>query len=207
MIEELQKIPTDIVQRFLETRNAESCGIPKRLAEYVLQLNDAANLFKKNSSISVCANNLQKLHSELSISTCRQRVFDSINYLHADCSVTSESWNMYFADEMMKLRDVNLIARNFKEARVCMDRARQFRIDASSHAINPNLLKFKPQIVSPDVELERMGVKKKGLLAAYRRGIDIINKRDIKDSDKKRMIEELEHELNIEDTNYESAED
>jgi hypothetical protein len=207
MIEELQKIAPEIVQRFLEIRDPEKCGIPLKMADYILQINEAANLFKKNSSINICAQQLQKSYKNLSVSTCRQRVFDAINYLHADCSVTAESWNLYFSDEMMKLRDINMVSNNFREARICMERARTYRIDASSHAINPALLKFKQQIVSPDFELERMGIKKKGLLGAFKQGMKIINSRDIKDSDKQRLMTEMKRELDITDVDYEPIKD
>ena len=202
MLPDLQKLPVDIVERFLQTRNAESCGIPAKLADYILQINYAANLHKKNSSINDCARKLQKEYPGLSMSTCRQRVYDAINYLNTDCTVTAEAWNLYFADEMMKLRDINLISHNFKEARFCMQESRKYRIAASESAINPDLKKFKQQLVSPDLEIARMGIKKQGLLGAYKKAIDIIKGRDIPESEKQRLIGEVERELNIEDAEY-----
>ena len=117
--------------------------------------------------------------------------------------MTSEAWNNYFADQMMLLRDVNLIAHNFKEARLCMQEARKYRIEASSNIIDPRLKEFKPQIVSPDLEIQRMGVKGQGLLKAYNQAKEIIMKRDIPESEKKRLVEEVERELNISEAEYE----
>jgi hypothetical protein len=200
---QLQTLPVEIVHRFLDTRDAGACGIAPALADYILQVNFASNLNKKYSSITECARKLQQEYPLLSIHTCRQRVYDAINYFNCDCNVTSEAWNNYFADQMLLLRDVNLVAHNFKEARLCMQSARQYRIEASATVIDPRLKQFKPQLVSPDVELERMGIKRDGLLSAYRKALSIIDKRDIPDTEKSRLVRELENELNISDAKTE----
>ena len=198
-LEQLQKVPVGIIQRFLDIRDAGACGLPVPLAEYVLQVNFASNLHKKHASISECARKLRQEYPALSIHTCRQRVQDAINYFNSDCTVTSEAWNNYFADQMMLLRDVNLVAHNFMEARRCMQEARKYRLEAAETTIDNRLKEFKPQIVSPEVDIERMGVKKSGLLTAYRKAIDIIKGRDIPETEKARLVREVEQELNIED--------
>lgn len=203
MIHDLQKLPPAIVERFLETRNAEACGIPALLAEYILQMNEAANLFRKNSSVSSCAEMLRKKYPDISFSVAKSRVYDAINYLHADSSVTSESWNNFFADQMMNLRDVALLAHDFKEARLCMIEAHKYRIEASANNVNPLMLKYKPQIVSPDVELPRMGIHRQGLLAAYSKALSLIKKQDVPESEKERMIGEVIRELGVEDVRHE----
>lgn len=200
---QLQKLSVEVVQRFLDVRDAKACGIAPALADYILQVNFASNLHKKYASITECARKLQQEYPGLSIHTCRQRIYDAVNYFNCDCNVTSEAWNNYFADQMMSLRDVNLIAHNFKEARLCMQEARKYRIEASSNIIDPRLKEFKPQIVSPDLEIQRMGVKGQGLLKAYNQAKEIIMKRDIPESEKKRLVEEVERELNISEAEYE----
>ena len=202
-LQQLQKLPLAVVQRFLDIRDAKAVGIAPALAEYILQVNFASNLHKKYASITECAKKLQQEYKELSIHTCRRRIYDAINYFNSDCNVTSEAWNNYFADQMMSLRDVNLVAHNFKEARLCMQEARKYRIEASSNIIDPRLKEFKQQLVSPDLEIERMGVKKQGLLKAYEKAKEIINSRDIPEHEKKLLIEEVERELNVQDIEYE----
>jgi hypothetical protein len=203
MIEHLQKLAPEIVERFLDTRQAEPLGIPAQLANYILQINEAANLHRRYHSITECARQLQKLYPELSIHTCKSRIYDSINYLNADSNVTAEAWNVYYADMFMKLFEVNLVAHNFREAKNCLKLSREYRIAASANAIDPERLKFKHQIVSADMQLERMGVKQNGLLAAYKQGLSIIENLDVNETEKKRMIEEVKAELNITDGEYE----
>lgn len=200
---QLQKLSVEVVQRFLDVRDAKACGIAPALADYILQVNFASNLHKKYASITECAKKLQQEYRDLSIHTCRQRIYDAINYFNCDCNVTSEAWNNYFADQMMSLRDVNLVAHNFKEARLCMQEARKYRNEASSNIIDPRLKEFKPQIVSPDLEIQRMGVKGQGLLKAYDKAKEIIMKRDIPESEKKRLVDEVGRELNISEAEYE----
>jgi hypothetical protein len=105
----------------------------------------------------------------------------------------------------MKLFEVNLIGHNFRGAFTCLMKSCEYRIKASANAIDPDRLKFKPQIVSPDIELERMGVKRKGLLEARKRALEIISKQDFPDSEKTRLLEEVDRELNIEDTDHEEV--
>jgi len=199
MIEHLQNLPIEVVERFLEVRDAKKTGIPPALADYILQVNEASNLFRRYASVSDCAKRLQKSYPHLSISACKTRIYDAINYFNSDCSVTSEAWNLYYADQMMKLWEVNMVAHDFKEARTCFERARDYRIAASANTINPDRIKFKPQIVSADMQLERMGVSKKGVLSAYEQALSLIESFDISGNDKGRLKGEVEMELNITD--------
>ncbi len=205
MIENLQKLPVEIVERFLETRDAKATGVPEPLAEYILQVNEATNLLRRYQSITDCAKRLQKVYPKLSISTCKSRIYDSINYFNSDCNVTSDAWNLYFADQMMKLFEVNLVAHNLREARICTEKARAYRIEASANAVNPDRIRFKPQIVSADMQLDRMGIKRKGILGAYKQAVDIISQRDISQKDKDRLKSEIQMELGVEDIDYEGS--
>ena len=197
MIQHLQQLPVERVERFLETRDATRCGIPRQLAEYILQLNEAANLNRRYHNISQCARQLRRVFPALSLATCRSRIYDAINYFNADCSVTAEAWNLYFADQMLALAEVNLVAHDTREARICFERAREYRIAASSNIINPDRLRFRTQLVSADMQLDRMGIQRRGLLDAYNDALNIINSRDISQSDRTRLQQELQRELNI----------
>lgn len=205
MIEHLNKLSPEVVERFLEARDPKPFGIPQVLADYILQINEASNLHRTNHSITECAKKLRQSYPELSIHTCKSRIYDAINYLNSDCTVTSEAWYLYYADMFMKLFEVNLVAHNFREARTCLMKSCDYRIKASANAIDPDRIKFKPQIVSPDIELERMGVKRKGLLEARRRAFEIISKQDFSESERTRLLNEVDKELNIEDTEHEEV--
>jgi hypothetical protein len=197
MIEQVKKLPVEIVEGFLADRDAIKYGIPADVADYILQINCAQIVHKANRSITEAAVKLQKEYPKLSLSTCRQRIYDSINFINSSSTVTAEAWNLYFADEMMKLHDLNIITRDFKEARLCIEKAREYRIEAAANIIDPDRIKFKPQIVSPDIEIERMGIKKQGLLSAFKKAMKLIDQRAIPEAEKLRLKGEVERELDI----------
>ncbi len=69
MIEALQRVPTETIEAFLLSHNADKVGIPQQLADYILQINEAANLNRKYSSITECAKKLQRSYPDLSMTT------------------------------------------------------------------------------------------------------------------------------------------
>jgi len=203
MIEHLQKLPPETVERFLATRDAEALEIPEKLADYILQINEASNLSKKYHSITECAIKLHESFPQLSVHTCKSRIYDAINYLNDNCSVTSDAWLLYYADMFMKLFEVCLVAHNYQEAGRCLQKSCEYRIKATANAIDPQRIKFKPQIVSPDIVLERMFIKEKGVLTSFKQALSFMETVDINDVEKQRIINEAKQELNITDVEHE----
>lgn len=207
MLEHLQRLPVDILERFLELRDHKKVGISEALGNFILELNDASNLFRKYRNVGECARQLQKLHPKVSLPECRKRVCDAINFFNTDCTVTAAAWDNYFADYMMNLADVNLVAHDRKEARLCATQAHKYRLSAAANIISPERIRFKPQIVSADVKLDRMmDTSPVGLLAAWKDIEEMIDKdfKDISQSDKDRLKLEAGRELDIDKyTNFE----
>ncbi|MDL2215267.1 hypothetical protein LJC00_03670 [Dysgonomonas sp. OttesenSCG-928-M03] len=207
MLEHLRRLPIEVVQSFLEKQDAKAAGIKPALADYILQVNDAYNLSKKYRNISECARQLRIKHPGLkSLPTAKDRVHDAIEFFNSDCSVTASAWNSYYADVMKNLADVNLVAQDLKEARRCFERAREYDLAASANRIDPRRIQFKHQIVSPDVQLTRMGITPIGILRAWNEAKAIIKSRDISQSEQKRLLMETSRELNTEYTDYEEIE-
>lgn len=208
MLQHLQQLPIEIVQGYLDSRNAKAAGIKPALAAYILQINDAYNLSRKYRNVSECAKQLQLLHPELeSLSVAKSRVYDAIEFFNADCTVTAPAWNSYYADMMKNLADVNLVAQDLKEARRCLERAREYDLAASANRIDPRRIQFKHQLVSPDVQLARMGVTPVGVLRAWEEAKAIIKSRDISQGEQKRLLTETGRELDtLKYTDYEEVE-
>jgi len=205
MIEHLKNLSPEDVELFLSTRNPAPLGINPKLAEYILQINEAAILLKEHKYITECAEKLKESYPNLSLSTCKNRIYDAIKYFNSGSNVTAPEWNSYFADRMMELHQKNFEAEDYKEARLCMEKALEYYLSASANAIDPERKKFRHQIVSQEIELSRMGVKKSGILTAWRQSIAIIEKMDMGDTDKSRLMEEVKMELNISDMDYEES--
>ena len=212
MLEHLQRLPIDVVERFLVVRDSKKIGISEALGNYILELNAASNLHRKYRSVGDCAKRLQLLYPNLTIPTCKKRIYDAINFFNTDCTVTAAAWDNYFADYMMNLADVNLIGHNTSEARRCAENARKYRLNAAANIISPERTRFKHQIVSSEVKLERMmDTSPKGLLGAWD-DIQVIiqNTPSIPQFEKDRLKKEAARELNIdytiEDTEYKELE-
>jgi len=208
MLEHLQRLPIEVIQSYLEKRDAKAAGLKPALANYILQINDAFNLSKKYRNVSRCAEQLRLLHPELeSLPTAKSRVYDAIEFFNADCTVTAPAWNSYYADVMKNLADINLVAQDLKEARRCFEKAHEYDLAASANRIDPRRIQFKHQVVSPDVHLPRMGITPVGILKAWEQAKDIIHSRDISPKEKGRLLNEAKRELNVEDADYEEIED
>jgi len=203
MIENLKKLSPEDVELFLSNRNPEPLGIHPKLAEYILQLNEAANLLREHKYISECAEELKKSFPALSFSTCKNRIYDAIKYFNNPSNVIADEWNVFFADEMLRLSQKNETAGDLKEARLALEKAREYYMEASSKSIHPDRVRFMPQITSPDIILERMFIKETGVLSAFRQAVSLIENLDVNDTEKQRIIKELEHELNVTDVAHE----
>ncbi|EGK00443.1 hypothetical protein [Dysgonomonas gadei] len=210
MLEHLHRLPIEVVQGFLESKDAKASGIKPALAEYILQINDAYNLSRKYRNVSECARQLRIQHPELkTLPAAKSRVYDAIEFFNADCTVTAPAWNSYYADVMKNLADVNLTAQDLKEARRCFERAREYDLAASANRIDPRLIQFKHQLVSPDVHLPRMGITQIGVLRAWEEAKAIIrNTKNVSQSEMKRLETEVGRELDtLKYTDYEEVED
>ena len=203
MIEHLHQLPPETIEQFLSSRDPKPLNIQPKLAEYILQLNEAANLLRENRQISKCVEQLKQSYPSLSFSTCKNRIYDAIKYFNNPSNVIADEWNVFFADEMLRLSQKNEDAGDLKEARIALEKAREYYLESSSESIHPDRIRFKPQIVSPDVELPRMGVKKQGVLNAYKKALSIIDNIDATDREKQRIVDEVERELNITDVSHE----
>lgn len=203
MLENLRRLPIEVLERFLEIRDAKKCGIPLELANYILQINEAHNLHRRYRSITTCANVLRKKCVEngwknLSIPTCKSRIFDAITFFTSDCTVTSAAWDHYYADELENLKDVALVARDLGMVYKCTIKAREFRKAASANIVDPNRQRFRYQLVTPDLTMARMGVRDSvGLLKAYEEGLQIIATREASQTDKDRLEKDLSLSLGI----------
>lgn len=197
MIEHLKKLSPEDVEQFLSTRNPEPLDIHPKLAEYILQLNEAANLLREHKYISDCAEKLKQSYPVLSLSTCKNRIYDAIKYFNNPSNVIADEWNVFFADEMLRLSKLNEDAGDLKEARLAMEKAREYYMDASSKSVHPDRTRFKPQIVSPDIVLERMFIKgdEKDIYEILNKAYSYIDNFDINDTEKQRLFKEVDREI------------
>lgn len=138
LLEHLQRLSVERIEKFLDHRDVKKVVIPGALAKYIIEINDAYNLNKKYRSIAECSKQMPYL----------------------------------------------------------------------SLPIDPERIRFKPQIVSANIQLKRMmDSTSTDLLSAWNEIQSIVGKQEISQTDKERLLGEAKRELNIEDIEYEEPED
>lgn len=198
---DISRIDRDIVNQFLVTRDRAACGLDPDVADYILEINDAHTLFRRYPSIFRAAKALIEMpeHQGLSLSAARTRIADAINYFHSDVSMTADGWYMFYADRFEELATVAREAHDFKTAMNLSAKALDCRIKSAINNINPDAIRFKPQIVSADMEMDRMGIKKQGLIESWNSICDMVDKRELTPQDRQRLKREAARELGIDD--------
>lgn len=102
-LQDIDKIPTEVLQQFRKTR--KSMAIPEYLQRYILHLDKAAELFNTKGNINeICRELITAFPDDgLSFTTAKRRVYDAINFFHLNNTVRNEAWDMYYADRLEAL--------------------------------------------------------------------------------------------------------
>lgn len=195
MFKDLQKLKPEIITQFRNT--GTSVAISKPLQVYIQQLDKATEIYQYEHNITRAARQLQNEFPELALNTCRKRLYDAINYFHLNNSVKEEAWYMYYADRFEDLAKAQIAADNLDGAAKCMEKAADFRAKASRVELDPEDLKIKDFIISPDVSNERLGIPDFDLHDLWNESVDLIKKFKIDRKEKNRIQEEAALTLNI----------
>lgn len=202
MYNELEKIPPEIIADYRKTR--ESQGLSPELQIYIDQLERSVELYRKNRSVRKAAKELNADFKDISFNTCRQRIYDAINYFHLNSTVKEEAWYHYYADYHDELSKKAENAKDYKEARLAARQAAEYRIQASKVGIDPDLLRPKDQILNPDISPERLGLEEFNLKKLWVDTGTFIEQLQVDSASKQRIKEEARQNLGI-DTDYEEV--
>ena len=182
----LDKIDPKIIMRFRKT--GESEAIPEYLQEYIVQLDKAAEIQNIHRNVTRAAKELQVYFPDLSFQSCRQRIYDAINKFHLNSTVKEEAWLNYYADFMEDIGKAAIAGRNIIAAQKAIEKAAEFRIQASKSSMNPDDIKPNIYIISPNVEAGRFGISEKNLRELWPDTRKFINKLPIDDRDKQSAL-------------------
>jgi hypothetical protein len=161
-----------------------------------------------DSNISRCARRLQESfpNDDLAVSTARSRIYDAINIFHLNNSVRNQAWDNYYADKIDDLARLSIAEGKYKEALGCFIKSHQLRTNKDEDAFDPETLKVKPMLVSPDVKAERMGLKEYNMKKMWQEGINMIEKMPIEKEEKEKLQQELSSTLGITDAELDDDE-
>lgn len=198
-LDRIRALSTDTLSAFLTTRKNDG-SIPDDIAQWIIYMNIAANMLREKFDRGLVIRELQDYVSknndiQLSDFVARHVVDDSIIFFHLDSNVTAPNWNAYYAEKLDQLAQMNIEAKNLREARRCLEKANEFHIAASDNNVDPALTDFKIQLISPDVKLERMGETSMTLSEIN----NMLKTLDVSDAERARLIKEASIELDITD--------
>lgn len=203
-IEQLRNLDPKTISLVIRDHGSNTHGLSPDLADYLLQINRAAELMRSTDSdgsqLSV-ARLLQQDYPDLSLSTARRRVSDAVAYLYQQTGNTAEQWHEFYADKMDRLAQQAEQNGDLESARRCYQQAHDYRTLAAEGRVDPERIRHKRILVSPDVDASRMGLGSSGLRELYRQAADIISQAQIPQKEKERTLRDIELETGIEDIN------
>lgn len=207
-LNELEKIPIEIIQDFRES--GESMALSEEMQQYILQLDRAVEIrtAEHEHNIMRAARRLRETFPEISLSTAKNRVYDAINYFHLNSTVKAEAWCNYYADRLEDLAKLAIAANNITEARRNIERSKDFRLEASKLAIDPNEIQPHTFLVSPEVDPSLLGLEEFNLGRLWSETRKFIKDLPIDQRDKRTALNDAAMALNrTEDVDYEEVDD
>lgn len=179
------------------------------LAAYALQLTRAYELFTgpdSDGTIIGAAEKLQKEFPTISLSTARRRVSESVTLIHTEMETPPDVWLGFYADKMDKLGSLCEKNGELEAARRSYEIACEYRVKAAEGRVDPERIKYRRMLVSPDVQGERLGLGNTGIRELLRKSRALIEQSGLSAKDKERVLSDLELEAGIEDVAYEETE-
>ena len=207
--DQVRNIAPKTINAIVASKGKDACGLPEELAEYIWQLSRAYEIFtgsESDGSMLSAARTLQKEFPTISISTARRRVSDSITLMHSGAENTPEEWYEFYADKMDRLGKLCEQNGELEAARRCYDQALEYRVKASAGRVDPERIKYRRLLVSPDVQADRLGLGGAGLRELLRKSRELIEQSGLSAKDKERVMQDLVLETGqIEEVEYQDA--
>lgn len=206
----LEILDPDIVCDFLET--GKSSAIAKHLQEYIHHLQWAAEIWNTERNTSRAAKKLRvriqaTLGKTVSIQTCLNRLFDSMNYFDVDSNVSQEIWDRDTANKFEDLAVLAIAQDKLDTASRAYNKANELRARANS-AIKPAELQPPLFLIDTKISAEDLGFKNEKLLSITRKSNEgyyarLISELPIEKQEKLRLLSDAE----ISDIDFEDIED
>lgn len=204
LLERLEKIHPDILKDF--RRNKKSSAIPPDIQEYIQVIDRVMELYNAEHNIIRAAKRLAAEYPDMSLNTCRDRVYDAINYFHINNNVKEEGWCNFYAEYFEHLARIAEHEKNITEARRCAVMAAEYRIRASKINIDPEKLRPRDQVLMPDISPERLGLKQYNMKKLWADSESIIESIPELDSRQRSQLKKEAREvLGIQDAEYEEV--
>lgn len=165
----VRSFPVEEIQSFLATRT--SASIPEDIQRYILHLNSASSIIHHTgSNLKAASEALMREFPTLTRAQARGIYYDALEYFYIDESVSARAWDMIFADEFEKLKDIAIGQEQCMTAFKCLEKAHELRTkqrESMDYDWTPPVF-----LISTAVKPEALGYKSQKLMDIARRNED-----------------------------------
>lgn len=197
----VRSFPVEDIQSFLTTR--ASTTIPEDIQQYILYLNSASSIIHHvGTNLKAASESLMREFPTLTRAQARSIYYDALEYFYIDESVSARAWDMIFADEFERLKDIAIAQEQCMTAFKCLEKAHELRTkkrESMDYDWTPPVF-----LISTTVKPEALGYKSQKLMDIARRNEDkeyrdMIMSLETTASEKERLLREAGIEVVIDD--------
>lgn len=197
----VRSFPVEDIQSYLTTR--ASTTIPEDIQQYILYLNSASSIIHHvGTNLKAASESLMREFPTLTRAQARSIYYDALEYFYIDESVSARAWDMIFADEFEKLKDIAIDQEQCMTAFKCLEKAHELRTkkrESMDYDWTPPVF-----LISTTVKPEALGYKSQKLMDIARRNEDkeyrdMIMSLETTASEKERLLREAGLDVIIDD--------
>lgn len=197
----VRSFPVEDIQSFLTTR--ASTTIPEDIQQYILYLNSASSIIHHvGTNLKAASESLMREFPTLTRAQARSIYYDALEYFYIDESVSTRAWDMIFADEFEKLKDIAINQEQCMTAFKCLEKAHELRTkkrESMDYDWTPPVF-----LISTTVKPEALGYKSQKLMDIAKRNEDkeyreMIMSLETTASEKERLLREAGIEVVIDE--------
>lgn len=197
----VRSFPVEDIQSFLTTR--ASTTIPEDIQQYILYLNSASSIIHHvGTNLKAASESLMREFPTLTRAQARSIYYDALEYFYIDESVSARAWDMIFADEFEKLKDIAIVQEQCMTAFKCLEKAHELRTkkrESMDYDWTPPIF-----LISTTVKPEALGYKSQKLMDIAKRNEDkeyrdMILSLETTASEKERLLREAGIEVVIDE--------
>lgn len=198
----IEALHPDIIDHFIET--GESKALTPEIQVFIKQISWAVEIWEFERNITRAARDLKRRIKAsqgivLSERTCKERIYDSMNYFQVDNNVSSKYWLMDAADKYEDLMILAIDQNKLSEAGRFKEKATEYRLRANAE-ISMSDFAAPVFLISDKMTLEDLDFEKKSLKEIARKDSDgyyvrLITQLPIENDKKAKLLKDA----NIED--------
>lgn len=168
---------------------------------FLKQIQWAAEIFEYEPNITRASKKLRlrinaEQHIALEERTCKERIYQAINYFNVDNTVSEKIWENHYADKFESIAQLCAAKGDLKTMAMCMEKASEHRTRAAQIAEAATNLGIT-FLIDPCVRPEDMGLETKSLKEIARKHnegfyIQLIDGLPIDKKEKKRLLRDAD---------------